>query len=48
MALTRACGAMRTFFYSKVQEPQESSSVKVDSSFASLDDFNLIESKVFP
>jgi len=42
MALTRACGAMCAFCYAMVQEPQERSSVKVDSSLALLDDFQSI------
>jgi len=42
MALTRACGAMCAFCYAMVQEPQERSSVKVDSSLALLDDFKSI------
>ena len=39
MALTRACGAMCSFCYAMVQEPQERSSIKVDSALALLDDF---------
>lgn len=42
MALTRACGAMCAFCYAMVQEPQERSSVKVDSSLTLLDDFKSI------
>ena len=42
MALTRACGAMCAFCYAMVQEPQERSSIKVDSSLALLDDFKAI------
>jgi MoaA/NifB/PqqE/SkfB family radical SAM enzyme len=42
MALTRACGAMCAFCYAMVQEPQERSSIKVDSSLALLDDFKSI------
>ena len=42
MALTRACGAMCAFCYAMVQEPQERSSVKVDSSLSLLDDFKSI------
>lgn len=39
MALTRACGAMCAFCYAMVQEPQERSSIKVDSALRLLDDF---------
>lgn len=42
MALTRACGAMCAFCYAMVQEPQERSSIKVDSSLSLLDDFKSI------
>ena len=42
MALTRACGAMCAFCYAMVQEPQERSSVKVDTSLSLLDDFKSI------
>ena len=42
MALTRACGAMCSFCYAMVQEPQERSSIKVDSALALLDDFKAI------
>jgi MoaA/NifB/PqqE/SkfB family radical SAM enzyme len=42
MALTRACGAMCVFCYAMVQEPQERSSVKVDTSLTLLDDFKSI------
>ena len=39
MALTRACGAMCSFCYAMVQEPQERSSIKVKSALDLLDDF---------
>lgn len=39
MALTRACGAMCSFCYAMMQEPQERSSIKVDHSLNLLDDF---------
>lgn len=42
MALTRACGAMCSFCYAMVQEPQERSSVKVESALNLLDDFKEI------
>jgi MoaA/NifB/PqqE/SkfB family radical SAM enzyme len=42
MALTRACGAMCAFCYAMVQEPQERSSIKEDSSLSLLDDFKSI------
>jgi MoaA/NifB/PqqE/SkfB family radical SAM enzyme len=42
MALTRACGAMCAFCYAMVQEPQERSSIKVDSALNLLDDFKEI------
>lgn len=42
MALTRACGAMCSFCYAMVQEPQERSSIKVNSALALLDDFKAI------
>jgi MoaA/NifB/PqqE/SkfB family radical SAM enzyme len=42
MALTRACGAMCSFCYAMVQEPQERSSIKIDSSLRLLDDFKEI------
>jgi MoaA/NifB/PqqE/SkfB family radical SAM enzyme len=42
MALTRACGAMCSFCYAMVQEPQERSSIKVDSALSLLDDFKAI------
>ncbi len=39
MALTRACGAMCSFCYAMVQEPQERSSIKVDDALNLADDF---------
>tara|TARA_B000000475_G_C16004017_1_gene450095 strand:+ start:2131 stop:3303 length:1173 start_codon:yes stop_codon:yes gene_type:complete len=39
MALTRACGAMCSFCYAMVQEPQERSSIKVKQALDLLDDF---------
>lgn len=42
MALTRACGAMCAFCYAMVQEPQERSSIKIDSALHLLDDFKEI------
>ena len=39
MALTRACGAMCSFCYAMVQEPQERSSIKTKDSLNLLDDF---------
>lgn len=39
MALTRACGAMCSFCYAIMQEPQERSQVTVDNSLKLLDDF---------
>jgi MoaA/NifB/PqqE/SkfB family radical SAM enzyme len=42
MALTRACGAMCAFCYAMVQEPQERSSIKIDSALNLLDDFKEI------
>lgn len=42
MALSRACGAMCSFCYAMVQEPQERSSIKVDVALALLDDFKAI------
>lgn len=39
MALSRACGAMCSFCYAMVQEPQERSSIKVDHALNLLDDF---------
>jgi len=39
MALTRACGAMCSFCYAMVQEPQERSSIKTKEALDLLDDF---------
>ena len=39
MALTRACGAMCSFCYAMVQEPQERSTIKVKEALNLLDDF---------
>jgi MoaA/NifB/PqqE/SkfB family radical SAM enzyme len=39
MALTRACGAMCSFCYAMVQEPQERSTIKVREALNLLDDF---------
>ena len=39
MALTRACGAMCSFCYAMVQEPQERSNIKVKQALDLLDDF---------
>ena len=39
MALTRACGAMCSFCYAMVQEPQERASIKTKESLNLLDDF---------
>ena len=39
MALTRACGAMCSFCYAMVQEPQERSTVSIKSALNLLDDF---------
>lgn len=39
MALTRACGAMCTFCYAMVQEPQERSNIKTKEALDLLDDF---------
>ena len=39
MALTRACGAMCSFCYAMVQEPQERSSIKVKEALDLVDDF---------
>jgi len=39
MALTRACGAMCSFCYAMVQEPQERSSIKTKDALNLLDDF---------
>ena len=42
MALTRACGAMCSFCYAMVQEPQERASIKVDQALRLADDFSEI------
>jgi len=39
MALTRACGAMCSFCYAMVQEPQERSTIKTKEALDLLDDF---------
>jgi MoaA/NifB/PqqE/SkfB family radical SAM enzyme len=39
MALTRACGAMCSFCYAMVQEPQERSNIKIKEALDLLDDF---------
>ena len=39
MALTRACGAMCSFCYAMVQEPQERASIKTNDALNLLDDF---------
>jgi MoaA/NifB/PqqE/SkfB family radical SAM enzyme len=39
MALTRACGAMCSFCYAMVQEPQERASIKTGAALQLLDDF---------
>jgi len=39
MALTRACGAMCSFCYAMVQEPQERASIKIKETLNLLDDF---------
>ena len=39
MALTRACGAMCSFCYAMVQEPQERSTIKTKQALELLDDF---------
>ncbi len=39
MALTRACGAMCSFCYAMVQEPQERANIKTKQSLELLDDF---------
>lgn len=39
MALTRACGAMCSFCYAMVQEPQERASVRIDDALKLADDF---------
>ena len=42
MALTRACGAMCSFCYAMVQEPQERSNIKIKNALDLLDDFSEI------
>ena len=42
MALTRACGAMCSFCYAMVQEPQERASIKTKEALNLLDDFSAI------
>ena len=42
MALTRSCGAMCSFCYAMVQEPQERSSIKTHDALNLLDDFSEI------
>ena len=39
MALTRACGAMCSFCYAMVQEPQERANIKTKEALNLLDDF---------
>lgn len=39
MALTRACGAMCSFCYAMVQEPQERASIKIKEALNLVDDF---------
>ena len=39
MALTRACGAMCSFCYAMVQEPQERSNIKTKEALELADDF---------
>ena len=39
MALTRACGAMCSFCYAMVQEPQERASIKIKEALDLADDF---------
>ena len=39
MALTRACGAMCSFCYAMIQEPQERSNIKVKEALNLVDDF---------
>ena len=39
MALTRACGAMCSFCYAMVQEPQERAKIKTKEALELLDDF---------
>ena len=42
MALTRACGAMCSFCYAMVQEPQERANIKTKEALNLLDDFKEI------
>lgn len=42
MALTRACGAMCSFCYATMQEPQERSNIKIHHALDLLDDFKEI------
>ena len=42
MALTRACGAMCSFCYAMVQEPQERAPIRVDDALTLVDDFAAI------
>ena len=39
MSLTRACGAMCSFCYAMVQEPQERATIKVKEALELADDF---------
>ena len=39
MALSRACGAMCSFCYAMIQEPQERASIKTKDALNLLDDF---------
>ena len=39
MALTRSCGAMCSFCYAMMQEPQERQAIKVKEALNLLDDF---------
>ena len=48
MALTRACGAMCSFCYAMVQEPQERLPIKTQHALNLLDDFAEIGVKGFP
>ena len=45
MALTRACGAICSFCYAMVQEPQERANIKTKEALHLLDDFAEMESK---
>ena len=42
MALTRSCGAMCSFCYAMVQEPQERAAIKTHDALNLLDDFSEI------